>query len=804
MTPDNDSFFEEKFQIALADYAAGKKSLARLTLEEILNLGCESAEVMSLLGIIYVQQGELEKAKKYLWQVLQREPKNPDYLSNYANILNDLGQPEVAAEHYQQAILLRPDFSEAYYGLGNALQKMGKSLEALNSYDQAMALKPQWLEPIINKGNAYESLKRTDEALACYNHALDLQPGHASALLNIGKISLTQANYQAALDSFKAALQFHPECCDAYLDTADLLIRLRRYNEARDYSQQAMRLSPLSSRAYFLTGLAFYKLRDLSQSIKFIEKAIQFESSAKIKATYYQALGNCYTQAFERNKSKEAYLMAAQLDSQLMSVYGHLGDLYFINNELELAYEAFSKFEPDARPDGWMHHMKCMLCDWADYHELTKKFIDRLPCPRLGRLMEDPWHLQRVSDSAALAYTTATNFKISTNKYDDNLLGSMPRRLVRPKIRVGFFSPDLREHPVAHLLLGVFKKLNRDRFELYAFSFGEMGPRDSLRPKLQPLFKQFIDINSMHDEQVARMAREIEIDIAVDLAGITAGNRSDIFGYRLAPVQVNFLGYMGTIGDHSEDYIIADTVTIPQNLKKYYYEKVVTLPSIMPYNDELDATRLVSRAEAGLPEQGFIFACFNPGMKITPMVFESWMRILSAVPNSYLWLSPRQEIAINNLKSEAKKRGIPSERIIFAPLVSDMNFHLARQKQIDLFLDTYPYSAHTTAADALWAGAPLLTRLGESMSSRVAASLLTAVGLSELITTTPEEYEAMAINLAMHPEKIAALKTKLATNRAMSPLFNTRLYTQYFEAALTAMYERSQAGLPPDDIEIKA
>jgi protein O-GlcNAc transferase len=316
---------------------------------------------------------------------------------------------------------------------------------------------------------------------------------------------------------------------------------------------------------------------------------------------------------------------------------------------------------------------------------------------------------------------------------------------------------------------------------------------------------RFININSLHEQEVAKKAREMGIDIAIDLAGITAENRHAIFGYRPAPIQVNYLGFMGTIGDNTEDYIIADAVTIPADLKKYYYEKVVTLPSFLPFDDTVGGEKkLVTRKEVGLPEQGFIFACFNPGVKITPPVFDSWMRILKAVPHSYLWLSPRNSIAEVNLRQEAQKRGIATERIIIAPKIRDIQFHLARQKLIDLFLDTYPYNAHTMAADALWSGALLLTRTGESMPSRVAASILTAVGLSELITTTAEAYEAKAIDLATHPEKLAVLKATLAKNRLTSPLFNSKLYAQHFEAALMAMYERYQADLPPDHIEIKA
>jgi protein O-GlcNAc transferase len=288
------------------------------------------------------------------------------------------------------------------------------------------------------------------------------------------------------------------------------------------------------------------------------------------------------------------------------------------------------------------------------------------------------------------------------------------------------------------------------------------------------------------------------------LMGFTAGSRTNVFARRAAPIQVNYLGYSGTMGTKYIDYIIADRFVIPENKRELYMEKVIHLPNSFMGNDSKRqiADRIPSRSECGLPETGFVFCSFNQSYKIIPAIFDIWMRLLNQLNNSVLWLSDTNEAAIRNLKREAQNRGVDPGRVIFAKRVALNEDHLARHRLADLFLDTLPYNAHSTASDALWAGLPVLTCRGETFAGRVAASLLNAVGLPELITTTPETYEQMAIDLATHPEKMAAIKGKLAENRLTAPLFNTKLFTKHIEAAYTAMYERHQAGLAPDHIVI--
>ena len=343
---------------------------------------------------------------------------------------------------------------------------------------------------------------------------------------------------------------------------------------------------------------------------------------------------------------------------------------------------------------------------------------------------------------------------------------------------------------------------DHQRFELIGISFGPYH-RDQMQTRLEQAFDQFIDASAMSDLQIATLSRELKIDIAIDLKGFTQNCRTGIFAYRAAPLQVNYLGYPGTMAAEYMDYLIADKVLIPEQSQGAYSEKIAYLPHSYQVNDRkrVISDKVFTRAELGLPEQGFVFCSFNNNYKILPATFESWMRILKAVEGSVLWLYEDNAAAAEHLKKEAHRQGVDSARIIFATKMP-LEEHLARHQLGDIFLDTLPYNAHTTASDALWAGLPVLTLIGQSFASRVAASLLNAIGLPELITTSPQEYEALAIALAKNPERLTAIKTKLANNRLTSPLFDTPLFTKDLEQIYMKMYERYQGDLAPDTIMV--
>lgn len=447
-------------------------------------------------------------------------------------------------------------------------------------------------------------------------------------------------------------------------------------------------------------------------------------------------------------------------------------------------------------------YLKMNLCAWDGFSEHLNALYQGI---ERGEKMVIPFSLLAMSSSLALQKCAAEIYTAAKHPPAPRL--PLPAKHAHAKIKIGYFSSDFRQHPVSYLTAELFERHDRSRFEIIAFSFHAADVKDAMRLRLEAAFDQFHDVSQQSDQQIVDLARQLEIDIAVDLNGCTDGCRTDIFALRAAPVQATYLGYSGTMGADYIDYIIADSVLIPEEYQTCYREKVVYLPYSYMVNDTVNrpvSDKPMTRAEFGLPQQGVVFCCFNNHYKITPAVFASWMRLLQRVSGSVLWLSEGHAEIVGNLQRTANAHGVYTDRLIFAQRLASSAEHLARHLLADLFLDTAPYNSHTTSSDALWTGLPVLTCVGEAAASRVAASLLNAIGLPELITTTFEDYEALAIQLATHPEQLAALKQKLATNRLSYPLFDTPLFTRHIESAYRAMFERHQADLKPDYIYVRA
>ena len=439
------------------------------------------------------------------------------------------------------------------------------------------------------------------------------------------------------------------------------------------------------------------------------------------------------------------------------------------------------------------------LCDWENYHQLINQVADRT---ENNEKASTPFAFLTLTDNPKTQKQSAEIF-INDRHPINNALRAIIKYPKHQKIRIGYFSADFHNHATMHLMAELFDYHDKSKFELIAFSFGP-DCQDEWRQKAISSFDQFIDVRSQSDIEVASLARELKIDIAVDLKGFTQDARVGIFANRAAPIQVNYLGYPGTMAAAFMDYIIADPILIPEDKRNHCREKVAYLPNSYQVNikDRLISDKEISRKEVGLPEDAFVFCSFNNNYKITPETFDRWMRILQAVEGSVLWILRSNGAAENNLKKEAELRGIDSTRLVFASFMP-VGEHLKRIQLADLFLDTLPCNAHTTASDALRVGLPLVTLIGKSFVSRVAASLLNAVGLPELITTTSKAYESLAIELATNPKQLEKVKNKLLTNLPESPLYNSRLFTQHIELAYQEMYRRYQDELAPDHIYIK-
>jgi predicted O-linked N-acetylglucosamine transferase (SPINDLY family) len=440
---------------------------------------------------------------------------------------------------------------------------------------------------------------------------------------------------------------------------------------------------------------------------------------------------------------------------------------------------------------GDLLHTKMQICSWSDISDSLVKISQKILS---HEKIAQPFQLLSLNDDPLL-HKKFSEIHIQSEYPLNPILGPIPKHPNSQKIRLGYFSADFRQHAVSILAAELFELHDKTRFETIAFSFG-VDDKSPMRFRLNQAFSRFIDVSDMSDLEIAKLARELQIDIAIDLGGFTSDCRTGLFAYRAAPVQVSYLGYLGTMGADYIDYILADKTIIPDGSKYFYAEKIAYLPSYQ-VNDRkrVISDKVFTKQELGLPEKSFVFCCFNSNYKILPSTFDGWMRILHAVEGSVLFLFADNKWAEENLKKEAEARGINIARLVFGKsLPADQ--YLARYRVCDLFLDTSPYNAGTTASDALWTGLPVLTLMGQSFASRVAASLLNAVGLPELITTSQDDYEALAIELAMNPQKLEDIKLKLANNRLTTPLFDTPLFAKNLEAAYIEMNRRYRADMP--------
>jgi len=514
-------------------------------------------------------------------------------------------------------------------------------------------------------------------------------------------------------------------------------------------------------------------------------------------------LGTLALQLGDTQLAKEFVDRSMAVESPDPAFYVSQGNSLKSLNRLEEAVVSYKK-ALDLKPDciflpDTLISARMKICDWtgldkilARYQADVESFRSAVPPHSIVSLLDAPEFHKKYT----ILYTKIEH-------PEDNTLGKIESYPWGKKIRLGYYSPDFRNHAMAQLAVGLFETHDRDKFELFAFSF-HSDNNDELGLRTSAAFgSNFIDVRDKSDEEVALLSRELKIDIAVSLGGHTKNSRTGVFAKRCAPVQVNYLGYPGTMGAEYIDYIIADKIIIPESGKRNFTEKMAYLPdTYMPFDDKQKfSTKVITKADQGLPESGFIFCCFNSHYKILPAVFDVWMNILKAVEGSVLWLSVGVPASVKNLKKEAEARGVDSDRLIAASFVTREE-HLARHSLADLFLDTAPCNAHTTASDSLCAGLPVLTCKGESFASRVAASLLTAVQLPGLITETFEQYEKLAVDLALDPERMEILKFRLKNNKSSVPLFNTEKYTRHIEEAYLEMQYRQKIGLYPKDIHI--
>ena len=675
-----------------------------------------------------------------------------------------LGNVKKTLINYRKVIQIDTNHTDAYNNIGIVLFDQGNYNEAIENFQKAVNIEPSFGNAHYNLGNALKEKGDLKRAIESYKNSLLITPNDAEVLLNYGNALKDHGELSQAIDCYTKALEIDPEYAESYNNMGNAFYAMGELFTAIKNYERALRAKPDYAEAHNNMGNALRDYGGLEQAIESHKRAIE------LKPNY-----------------SEAYNSLAAAMQTIGSVDAAIDN-----------YEAALRIRPDYHVCRTAKlHQQALICDWEGISSDSKK-----SALGLSKQSIEPYYFLSQEDSPECHRLRSEIF--AQRKFTQSPLPLPPRPNQQPKrLRIGYFSTDFQQHPVSCLMAKVIEMHDRKYFEVYGYSLGKAND-DELRRRLKIGFDVFTDVQTLSDKKIALLARKHKIDIAVDLTGYTRNGRPGIFAFRAAPIQVNYLGYPGTMGANFIDYIIADQNLIPETSQKYYSEK----PIYMPYHYQAQddtlpiANNSVSRKDLGLSADQFVFCASHNGYKITPSEFDIWMRLLQRVEGSVLLLLESNRWIRNNLLKEALKRGVNLDQLVFTQRVPHKDY-LAQLQLADLYLDTFIYNAGATASNALWAGLPVLTKIGKSYASRMASSLLLSIGLPNLITTTEADYEKLAFNLSTDPEKLAAIRCQLAKNRLVKPLFKTDLFTSHLEGGYRKAYQHYIDGKKPQTIFIQ-
>ncbi len=675
----------------------------------------------------------------------------------------------------------------------------GQLSQAEALYQQVLAQQANHVDALHLLGLIYHQSNRTTLGLALIEKAISISPDYAM-YNNLANILREQKNYSAAIKAYQQSIALNPNYAEAYNNLGVAYLDTHEYSLALEYLYKSIALKPDYAEAYSNIGNVYQAEYKLELAISFYQQAIGLNDN---NPDFYNNLGTILKKLTRYDKALLSYKKS--LDLQPNSAKTHHNIAEVLANQKRVAeaivhYQLALMYQPDNRDAlGSLFYIRQYCCDWTDYAIHKDQVISTIESGTEGY---KPLSFLAVSDSALLQQRCAEDFVGAyyqqIPKYTHSCGDNSPR-----KIKLAYVSADFRDHAVSVLMVELFERHDRERFEVIAISL-RPGTESSLSIRVKQAFDQFIDVNDKSDAEVAELIYTLHIGIAIDLMGHTANSRSSLFAYRPAPIQINYLGYPGTTGLNALDYIIADEFVIPHEHQSFYTEKVVYLPDCFQVNDSKRFMPKgdLKRVNYGLSESSFVFCSFNNSYKVTPEMFTIWLRLLKAVPHSVLWLFADNALVEKNQKQFAVIAGIDPERLIFANKVTYQEY-LARYQLADLCLDTLPFNAGTTASDALWVGLPIITCAGEAFAARMAGSLLNAIGLPELVTKDLNSYEALALKLATQPDLLAAIRAKLTQNRPFYSLFDTQRFCFHIEKAYEAIWWRFQQGLEPESFSVE-
>jgi predicted O-linked N-acetylglucosamine transferase (SPINDLY family) len=831
MTASADSILHQ----AIAAHQQGAADEAKRLYAEVLRLDPRNEAARGNLAIIAARQGDLRGAEALLRQALDLRPDDPVAWNNLGSVLQQQGRPADAETAHRQAIALKPDYAEARLALGTALMRQGKADEALGALRDALRLKPRYAEAANNIGVILQGQGRPDEALAVYGDVVAWQPASAEAHFNLGVILHEKRDLAGAAAAYREVIALRPDLPHAFNNLGTVLQDQGLRVDALAAFDTAIERRNDYAEAHFNRGVVLREQGRLEQALA------AFRNAITLRKDYVEAINNAGIVLQELGRTQDALAgyrlilsvrpsdaearnnlgaaLLAQGDAQAAlselqqalalkpdypEAYYNLGNAWRELDKIDgaiAAYQTALRLRPDfADADSQLIYHRRRACDWRDYAADEQRLLGMV---RSGSARVPPFYLLATSASAADQLACA-------RRWVEPLL-PQPEELFRhdvgrnhDRIRLGYLSADFHQHATAQLAIELFERHDRARFEVIAYSY---GPDDGspLRRRIERAFDRFVDIRDLPHRAAAQRINADGIDILVDLKGYTQHARPRVAAYRPAPVQVSWLGYPATMGAPFIDYIVVDSFVVPPDQQPDFTERLVHLPGCYQANgrNREIAASAPSRPQCGLPPDGFVFCSFNNTYKITPDVFAIWMRLLAAVPGSVLWLLASNDLVERNLRREAEKRGVAPGRLVFAPRLP-LAEHLARHRNADLFLDTLPCNAHTTASDALWAGLPLVTCVGHTLAGRVAGSLLGAIGLPELMTTSLDDYERTALTLARDRRRLDELRETLRRGRETSSLFASPRFAANLEAAFARMWGTWCAGERPASFAIGA
>jgi predicted O-linked N-acetylglucosamine transferase (SPINDLY family) len=747
----------------LALHQAGRLAEAIRCYRRALPRDRSGVQVNRLLGLALFAAGDARDALKHFQAALARAQGDAALLNDTGNALRALGRRAEAAQAFRRAIAADPRLGDALFNLADTLLDLDRPAEALDAYRAILDRRIAGIDADFhnNRGACLVALDRAGEALAAFREALALDPGHAGALVHVGAALQRLGRQRESVDHLRDAARRHGATVPLLLTLGQGLLDLGDLTPALEVFTEVLRQQPDHQHALVGRGIALSGLRRHAEATQSVDRALA--ADPRLRSAWIVA-GNIHLAARDLPAAIAAHARAAALPA------GPLPD----------AAEALLLFT------------RLRVCDWTDFDASRARVIAGFEA---GTARLPPFEALAIADDPGLHLRSAAHHARANLPRQRDVL---PVRRDGGRIRIGYVSGELRRHAVGHLMARLLECHDRAAFEVHALSIGSVTG-DPVQARIRAAVDGFHDCATLPDEQLVAHARALGLDIAIDLNGYTGDLRSAVLARGIAPVQVGFLGYPGTSGGAFLDYVIADDVVIPPGAEADWSEQVVRLPHCFLPTDDLRriATDGITRARFGLPETGFVFCCFNNTHKILPAVFDAWMRILAAVPGSVLWLREETAPATINLLAAAAARGIDPARLVMAQRVDDMAEHLGRHALADLFLDTLPYNAHTTAADALQAGLPVLTQPGRAFAGRVAASLLTTLGLPALIVDNAAAHEAEAIALARDPARLGALRACLAAALPTSVLRDTPRQARNLERAFRVMHRTSQAQTPP-------